>query len=265
LTQNRKEGSNIEDFVRIAAEEKDPAARQRLFRAIQHTEFFFPIELEQHGDKMVKRAPLLQLSDGTHAMMMYTSKSHPDLPHKAGGEFGGGSFRDALAAASKMPTLDWVIVTNLAAEWFSIHKEQLPAILANLDSHANGEVRPSDSGRTGDLLEDLISRASYSSTPEQLLPAISSALPGRELFLEMEAELSADGQPVMKTFRVNDMPTLRAYLTRKRPGITYGGMNWEALKDMIRKLPRIQGVKIVNDADDWILFDRASLGIRDET
>lgn len=256
MTQN-------EDFVRNAAEEKDPAGRQRLFRAVQHDEFFFRMEMRNHEGRAVKSVPLLRLSDGTHAMMLYTSRTHPDLPESCGGD----SFKAALAAASKMPELDWVVVSNLAGQWFSIPKAQLPAILTALDSNGNGEAHPtSDADPTGKLLEDLISRASCSSTPQQLLPSISSALQGRELFLEMAAEQSADGRPGMKTFLINNMPTLRAYLTRKRPGIMYGGMTWEALKGMMRNLPAgIQGVQILNDADDWLLFDRAALGIRDET
>jgi hypothetical protein len=255
LTQDSNE---IEEFVRIAAQENDPAARQRLFRAVQRIEFFFPMEIKHHEDKVVKSTPLLRLADGTHAMMLYTSKSHPDLPDS----FGGGSFRDALTAASKMPALDWVIVSNRASQWLSIRKEQIPAILADFhsDGNENSPLTTSDSGRTDKLLEDLITRAVHS-TPEQLSPPIGSVLPGRELFLELTAGQSEDGQPIMKTFQVDDIPNVvRAYLTRSRPGITYGGISWEALKDMIRKESGIAGVQIVNDADDWVVFDRESLG-----
>jgi hypothetical protein len=256
LTQDSNE---IEELVRIAAQEKDAATRRRLFRALQRVEFFFPLKVKRHGDKEIRATPLLRLPDGTNAMMLYTSKSHPDLSDS----FGGGSLKDALAAALKMPALDWVILSNSASQWVAIRKEQISAILADLHSDGNEENSPlttSDSGRTDKMLENLITRAVHY-TSEQLSPPIDSVLPGRELYLELAAEQSEEGQPIMKTFQVNDIPNVvRAYLTRSRPGIMYGGIRWEALKDMIRKEPGIEGVQIVNDADDWVVFDRESLG-----
>ena len=64
----------------------------------------------------------------------------------------------------------------------------------------------------------------------------------------------------MSLFQVNELPNVvRAYLSRSRSGITYGGIKWEALKEMIRNEPGIDGVQIINDADDWVVFDRESL------
>jgi hypothetical protein len=160
--------------------------------------------------------------------------------------------KDALAAALKMPALDWVILSNLASQWVAIGKEQISAILDDLRS---------------DALEDLITRA-VRSTPEELSSSIESVLPDRELYLELTAGQSQQGQPVMKSFQVADTPNVvRAYLTRSRPGITYGGITWEALKEMIRNEPGIGGVQIVNDADDWVVVDRESLrlGSNDES
>jgi SseB protein N-terminal domain len=253
-----RDSNEIEELVRIAAQEKDPAARRRLFRALRPAEFFFPLNIKHHEGKEVRATPLLRLPDGTNAMMLYTSKSHPDLPDS----FGGGSFKDALAAALKMPALDWVILSNRASQWVAIRKEQISTILGDLHSDGkeeNGPLANSGSGPTDKMLEDLITRAVHS-TPEQLSPPIDSVLPGRELYLELTAEHSAEGQPIMKTFQVNDTPNVvRAYLTRSRPGITYGGIRWEVLKEMIRNEPGIDGVQIVNDADDWVVFDRESL------
>ena len=258
MTQDSNE---IEELVRIAAQEKDPAAHRRLFRALRRVEFFFPLKITRHEGKEVRATPLLRLPDGTNAMMLYTSKSHPDLPDS----FGGGSLKDALAAALKMPALDWVILSNQASQSVAIRKEQISAILGDLHSVGNGADSPrtaSDSDPTDKMLEDLITRAVHS-TPKQLSPPIDSVLPGRELYLELTAEQSKDGQPSMKTFQVGDIANVvRAYLTRSRPGITYGGIGWEALKEMIRKEPGIDGVQIVNDADDWVVFDRESLRLR---
>jgi hypothetical protein len=243
-----RDSNEIEELVRIAAQEENPTARPRLFQALRRVELFFPLKVKHHEGKEVRATPLLRLPDGTHAMMVYTSKSHPDLPDS----FGGGSLKDALAAALKMPALDWVILSNLASQWVAIGKEQISAILDDLHS---------------DALEDLITRA-VRSTPEELSSSIESVLPDRELYLELTAGQSQQGQPVMKSFQVADTPNVvRAYLTRSRPGITYGGITWEALKEMIRNEPGIGGVQIVNDADDWVVVDRESLrlGSNDES
>jgi hypothetical protein len=249
--------NEIEELVRIAAQEKGHAARYRLFRALPHVELFFPLKISRHEGKEVKATPLLRLQDGTNAMMLYTSNSHPDLPDS----FGGGAFKDALAAALKMPALDWVILSNRASQWVSVRKEQISAILSELDSEGKETVplAPSGSGQADTSLENLITRA-VDSTPEELSPSIDSVLTGRELYLEMAAGRGKESHATMKTFQVHGVPdVVRAYLTRRRPGITYGGINWEALKEMIRSQPAINGVQIVNDADDWVVFDRESL------
>lgn len=36
-------------------------------------------------------------------------------------------------------------------------------------------------------------------------------------------------------------------------------MKWEALKDMLTTTTELDGVQIVNNADDWVIFDRESL------
>ena len=200
---------------------------------------------------------MLRLSDGTHAMMLYTSKSHPDLPDN----FGGGLFKDALAAALKMPALDWVILSNRASQWVAIRKGEIPAILDDLRSKKeNGHLTTLDGGSEDGMLEKLITRAVHCA-PEKISPPIISVLKGRELFLELTAGQSEAGEPAMKIFRVNDMSNVvRAYLTRNRPGVTYGAIRWDALKALIKDEPGIHGVQIVNDADDWVVFDRESLG-----
>ena len=50
---------------------------------------FLKITEMQSGNK--KTTPLLRLPDGTHAMMLYTSKTHPDLSDT----FAGGRIEDA--------------------------------------------------------------------------------------------------------------------------------------------------------------------------
>jgi hypothetical protein len=161
-----------------------------------------------------------------------------------------------------MPPLDWVILSNTAWHRVAIHKQQIAAILDDLNSDGRGQNAPqaaSASDSAGTIIEDFITR-SASSGSDEMPQQISAALRERELFLELAAGQSADGQPVMKTFQIQHLPhVVRIYTSRVRPGITYGGIRWIALKDMIRAAPGIGGVQIMNNADDWIVLDREAL------
>jgi hypothetical protein len=253
------DSNDIEQLVETAAQEQSPTENARLFHALRSVELFFPIKLTRHEGREVKATPLLRLPDGTHAMMVYTSKSHSELPDK----YAGANFENALAAALKMPELDWVILSNRASQRVAISKEQIPAILDDLrsgrpdTSNTNAAPGTDPAAKT---IEDLITRTVQTKS-EELLSPLGSALRDRELFMELADGQSEDGQPIMKTFQIEQLShVIRAYTTRMRPGKRYGGIRWEALKDMIRTVPEISGVKIVNDADDWELLDRESLG-----
>ncbi len=254
-----RDRNEIERLVEIAAAEKTPAARHRLFRSLRRVEVFFSLKTKDHQGAEVRATPLLRLPDGTHAMMLYTCTSHPELSDS----FGGGSFRDALAAAGKMSGLDWVILSNRASRWIAIRKEEISGILADLDSDGKDRADPRETPAdesADDMLQGLITQA-VRCNPEDVSPPIGSVLAGRELFLELSSERGEEGQPAVKLFQVDDLPNVvRAFLTRNRPGISYGGIRWEALKEMIRNEPSIDGVQVVNDADDWVVFDRESLG-----
>lgn len=260
MTQNSDE---VEEVVRAAAADKQkPAATMRLFRSLLDVEVFFCLKITKMEGGEQKATPLLQLPDATNAMMLYTSKTHPDLSDT----FGGGRLKDALRAALKMPPLDWVILSNSASQWVAITKEQIPAVLDDIHANGNvaeGAVSPSVSGSADPTLEELITRAVHED-PEQLSQPIASLLSGRELFLELAAGKTGEaGQPVMKTYKIQHFTNVvRVYLTRTRPQITYGGITWEALKDMMRTKTDIQGVQIINDADDWVVFDRESPVLR---
>jgi hypothetical protein len=66
----------------------------------------------------------------------------------------------------------------------------------------------------------------------------------------------------MPTFQIEHLDhVIRAYTSRVRPGIKYGGIKWQELKEMIGKLPDVSGVQIMNNADDWVVFDREALGL----
>src|SRR5271154_6186643 len=86
--------SDIEKLVETAAQENSPAARQRLFQTIRDAEVFVPCEMDQRDPKKVRSTPLARLTDGTHAMMLFTSKSHPHLSEHA--HFAGSAFKNHL-------------------------------------------------------------------------------------------------------------------------------------------------------------------------
>ena len=252
--------SDIDKLVEVAAQENSPNARRRLFQAIRLAEVFVPCEMDPHDPMTVRSTPLARLTDGTHAMMLFTSKSHPHLSEHQ--HFAGAAFTNHLSAALKMPSLDWVILSNTAWHRVAIHKQQIAAILDDLnsDGHRPNSPQAAFAGDSaGIMIEDFITRsASFGS--DEMPHQISAALRERELFLELAAGRSADGRPVMKTFRIQHLPrVVRVYTSRVRPGITYGGIQWTALKDMIRAAPGIGGVQIMNNADDWIMFDREAL------
>ncbi len=253
---------DIEQLVEYAATNNSPLARQRLFRAIRFVEVLFPYKVEDRGGKEVRSTPLARLADGTHAMMLFTSKSHPTLAEHD--RFAGGAFQDALAAALKMPRLDWVLLWNGASHRVAIAKEQIPEILADIGSVSQGDqggITNMGSDRPEEALEDFITRAARSES-EELPASIGAVIGDREVFLELRKNDSQDAQPAMITFQIEHLRNVvRVYTTRVRPGIRYGGIKWEPLKQMIRGVPEISGVQIVNDADDWILFDREALGL----
>jgi hypothetical protein len=250
--------NEIDKLVEVAAQENSRVARQRLFRAIGSTEVFFPCDLDETDRTVVRSTPLARLADGSHAMMLFTSKSHPHLAeHK---NFAGGTFKDALASALKIPLLDWVILSNDAWRQVAIHKQQIPGILDDLSSRAQ---TPEDSA--GNVIEELITDSVTSETDE-IARRITAALRERELFLELAAGRDEDGQPTLKTFRVGHLShVVRVYTSRVRSSIRYGGIRWTALKDMVRAAPEIGGVQVMNNADDWIVFDREALGSNADT
>ena len=254
------DNNDIDKLVEVAAQENSPAARQRLFQTIRLTEVFAPCELDPHDPNKVRSTPLARLSDGTHAMMLFTSKSHPHLSEHQ--HFAGGAFKDHLSAALKMPPLDWVILSNNAWQRVAIHKQQIAAVLDDLNSDGRGQnylQAPSAGDASGTVLEDFITQSARSESDEMPYQ-VSAALRDRELFLELATGQSEGGQPVMKTFQIQHLAhVVRVYTSRVRPEIRYGGIQWTALKDMIRTAPGIGGVQIMNNADDWIVFDREAL------
>ena len=236
---------DIEDWVTRTAHDGAAEAKLALFRRFRSSEVFFASTTRFVGGELMDAAPLLRLPDGTHAMMLYTSGAHPDVPT----DYSGASIETALGLALKMPDADWVILTNLVSEWVALNRQQMATIL---DEAVGG------SG-SRDRLSSLISEAAATS-PQQFTDAMLAELAERELYVELAPGESPEGRPMLSTFTVG--PTtgvVRAYLTRRRQGVRYGGMQWEALRDLVIATPALAGAQVVNDADDWVLFDRPAL------
>ncbi|WP_156659687.1 SseB family protein [Mycobacterium sp. 852002-53434_SCH5985345] len=248
--------NNVDELISTAARTQEQADLRKVVQALKDHEVFMPFEAVFRDGAEVKAVPLLLLPDGTHAMMTYTSNSHPDLPDS----FAGATFDSALKAALRMPELDWVIVTNRTSEWISIHKTQIPAYLDSLNNNTVA-ASSSDDDRALDTVEELVSRAVGSKSMNSV-SAVTAALEDREIFLEMSRLTRDDGRQSMNSFLIEPLgPVVRAYTSRLRPGIRYGGLRWSALKEMIRALPEIKGVQVMNNADDWVVIDRKALGL----
>lgn len=247
---------NVDELISTAARTHAQDDLREAVRALKSREVFMPFKAVLRDGKEVKTVPLLLLPDGTHAMMTYTNNSHPDLPDS----FAGATFESALKAALRMPELDWVIVTNRTSDWVSIHKSQIQAYLDSLDNTHFDAPLP-EGGVGFDAVEELVSRAVGSESMSSV-SAVTAALEDREIFLEMSSYTSDDGRQSMNSFLIEPLGSVvRAYTSRLRPGIRYGGLRWSALREMMRALPEIKGVQLMNNADDWVVIDRKALGL----
>lgn len=246
----------VDRLIKAATVEPSADALLAVDRALAPTEVFYRATVSDLGGKQRVSTPLLRLDDGTHALMVYTSRAHPALPR----QFGGAPWRHALKMALEIPQADWLIVTNLDGDWLPIRKSQIAQILGR------GPGEPSKKKSTGETATDenaeldlLISDAAKQSGEDWLQPLLG-ALNGRELFLPISDQPSEDGRAKIVTSEVGGVSGLvQAYTSRRRPGITYGGMRWDAIVDMIKRAPEMPGVHIISDNDDWVVLGRAQI------
>lgn len=252
----------IEELVKVASLGNSPESRAALYQALDSVELYYRATASVVDEKHLLSTPLLRLPDDTYAMMVYTSKSHPDLPQ----EFAGAPWRRTLEVAWNIPRADWLILTNLDGNWLAINRRQIPGVLNSLSSEPGdpGERSNDPSGwesaKTSPGTLDLLISKAVGTPVENWYDLLRKQLQGRELYIQLAAELSEGGQPVMVTSKVGDIRALvQAHTSRSRPGITYGGMTWEAIVDMIEKAPHIPGVHIINDNDDWVVLGRSEI------
>jgi hypothetical protein len=246
----------IDRLINAAVNEKSSEGLEAVCRALNSGEVFYRATAHHVDGKQRVSTPLLRLDDGSHALMVYASKVHPDLPSK----FGGAPFRQVLRMALDIPEADWLIVTSRQGTWLPIRKTQIAAILETLANGPPNETlaEQSNNDRATDL-EVLISNA-VGESADSWFDVMLRALSGRELYIKLSDQPSETGRPVMITSEVGGVNGLvQAYTSRRRPEITYGGMKWEAIAEMVKGAPEIPGVHIINDRDDWVVLGRSEI------
>jgi hypothetical protein len=244
----------VDRLIRAAASERSPQALEAVCRALDSGEVFYRATAHHADGKQRVSTPLMRLDDGSHALMVYASKAHPDLPSK----FGGAPFRHVLKMARDIPEADWLIVTNMQGTWLPIRKTQIAAILETLENRKPNGIAATEqsSNNHGADLEALISNA-VGKSADKWSDEMLRTLSGRELYIKLSDQPSDSGRPVMITSEAGGVKGLvQAYTSRRRPGIAYGGMKWEAIVEMVKNTNEIPGVHIINDRDDWVVLGR---------
>ncbi|MHC9292581.1 hypothetical protein ACRCUN_08925 [Mycobacterium sp. LTG2003] len=239
----------IEHLVTVAAQNPSWGPRVELFRALDgFTLFYVATEREINGRRMLS-TPLRRLDNGASAMVAYTSRRHPDLPER----FAGAEWGELLRVAHEAVRPDWLVIVNRNNDTVGIPQDQLLSIAAYLKDPKLKHMKVQS---MADDLEKVISDAAHTPSEDWYEPALLR-LHGRELYLHLTDDVSPDGQPSISTSSAAGRHGwILTYTTRRRPGIRYGGIMWEELVKMIKNSEDMPGVRVVNDADDWILLGR---------
>jgi hypothetical protein len=240
----------LKQIFQRAARDPSGGSRVELFRALDGVELFFVAnEIEVDGRPMW-HTPVRQLADGSSAMLAYSSKRHPDLVT----EFVGARWIEVLKAAYNGVGSDWLVIVNVDSETVAIERAQIPIIMADLQGLDINQL-PGHRDMT-DELEETITNSVDVTSDGWYEPALGQ-LSGRELYVHFTSPSAPGEQPSMQTSAAGGRDGwILSYTTRRRPGITYGGIKWEELVTMIKNNPELPGIRIVNDADDWIILGR---------
>ncbi|MBU8809938.1 hypothetical protein KL953_13710 [Mycolicibacterium goodii] len=236
-------------FSAAARETGDGHARIRLFRALDGvTLYYVATEREVDGNHVLSTR-VRRLDDGSSAMVVYTSRRHPDLPDR----FVASQWTNILKAAYGTVRPDWLVVANMRNETVAIARDQIPVILADLSVPVDD--RMPNPTVVADDLENVISNAVGATSDDWYEPAIA-LLRRHELYLHLTDDPGTGQQSLVTSSAAGRAGWVLTYTTRLRSGIKYGGITWDALVDMIKNNPEIPGVRVVNEADDWILLGR---------
>lgn len=245
----RTDPKQLAQLFTAAVQDTSGDRRVELFRALGGVELYYlATEREVEGRPMWS-TPLRRLNDGSCAMVVYTSKRHPDLPEN----FVGAEWAELLRIAHEAVRADWLVIVNRNNETVEISRDQIPIIIAELNGT---QINYAKVHIAADQLERIISDSVHTTSEDWYEPALVQ-LRGRELYLHMADETASNGQPSIRTSEAaGRVGWIIAYTTRNRPLIRYGGIKWEELVRLIKADAEIPGVRIVNEADDWIILGR---------
>lgn len=167
--------------------------------------------------------PLVKLSDGSHALVVYTSRSHAELPQ----EFGVLLF-----------------VSTAGGEWLPMSKAQINVIINGLEVAEPVEVHdPNDVEIAGVAdLDDLISQA-QGTPPARWTDLLLKCLEGRELFVRISPDRLKGGRPVITSEIGAVRGLVQAYTSRSKQELAYGAMSWAAITDMVNNAPERPAVQ----------------------
>ncbi|ORV01350.1 hypothetical protein AWC04_13915 [Mycolicibacterium fallax] len=232
---------NLNTLVDQVFTQRDEASRVALFRALASTEVFYPVSIEEIDGQRRVHVPLTQLEDGSHAFVVYVAKDHPDLTQ----QFGGATWPHTLEMANDTPLAQWMIVRGDSESWVPIERSEFCGLMRWLDA---GDQRL-------DSLITEIADGSSDGASNRLREELRSS---EELFARIEIR---DGEPsVFVTGAAGDVGSLlQVFTSRRRSGLTYGGMTWESIVKVLAERPELNGVQIINDTDHWIVLDRADV------
>ncbi|WP_234820472.1 hypothetical protein [Mycolicibacterium goodii] len=236
-------------FSAAASDIGDGHARIRLFRALGGVTLYYVATEQEIDGTRVLSTRVRRLDDGSSAMVVYTSRRHPDLPDR----FVASQWSNILKAAYEIVRPDWLVVANVRNETVAIARDQIPVILADLSVPVDD--RMPNPVVVADDLENLISNA-VRTAPDDWYESAIVQLRGRELFLHLNDGANAGQLSMVTSSAAGRAGWLLSYTSRTRPGIRYGGITWDALADVIKNNPETPGVRVVNEADDWILLGR---------
>ncbi|MEU9809106.1 hypothetical protein [Mycobacterium sp. NPDC050853] len=239
--------NGIEELITRAATTQDQQLASELFLALDDHEIFYSVDIKDVDGEEQINTPLLEMADGTYALVAYPSKTHPELWK----QFAGAPWRTVLDLASKIPPVEWLIVKNIQGSRVPIRKSQIAAILDLLPSM----------NKPADTIESLITESADHPRAEWF-SALQRRLNDRELFVRLTPPTSESEQPILVTSSAGGIDGLvQAYTTRIRTGYTYGGMSWDAIVGMVAETPALSGVQLINDNDDWAVVTRSDLGL----
>lgn len=244
---------DIDTAISAASANPNADTLSAAVRALDAREVFYRATVNATEDGQRVTTPLARLSDGSHALVVYTSKSHPELPSK----FGGASWRHVLSMTAQLPQADWLIVSTESGAWLPISRRQVPVILNGLNAAAPGSSHhPVESVDEEPTLDEAISQA-HGKPPDDWSRPLMERLGNRELYVRISPDRLEGGRPVLITSTIGEVGGLiQTYTSRIRKEFTYGGMTWEAIADMVKNAPAIPGVHLINDNDDWVVLDR---------